>query len=241
MLILMAGFLQPHPAWAAEQSQENAPRGPSIEIMDVAIRFDSQKRFNTNEPICMLAAQNMNQEEFIRHLWSDYASAFGSRDWNNFGPDSGYREIRLSYSGKTIVLRSWHPSAERNNNVVATTNGIEPLNGRTRDQALAGNPDYLSKRRAFDSIVMECLARQHMPPASAGSHTISKERAIDVARRATSMKIPADAPTDVIISDDDYIVTLKTNPSAGILSSDYYAKVWVNRHTSKVSKSLVGI
>jgi len=139
-------------------AQEQIPKQLSyMEIVDVASRFEYQKGNTAGQPICSLTPQDKNEREFIHKLWVEYANVFEYHDWNNFGPDSSYRQIRIVDSGKTIVLKSWHPSAERNGKAVATSRGIESLNGRTVDQALAGDPKYLSKRQAFDAIVAKCL------------------------------------------------------------------------------------
>lgn len=142
-------------------AQDQIPKqSTALEIVDVPNRFEYQKSNTADQPICSLSTQKKNERDFVHKLWTDYASVFGFRDWNNFGPDSSYRQIRIVSSGKAIVLKSWHPSAERNGKAVATSKGIEALNGRTLDQALSGDPGYLSKRNAFDALVAKCLERQ---------------------------------------------------------------------------------
>jgi len=77
-------------------------------------------------------------------------------------------------------------------------------------------------------------------PGAKEAIVISRLEAITRARKAATMKIPTDAPVDVEISGDDYVVTFKTQVIPHRRGADYYSKVWVNRSTGKITKSLVG-
>jgi hypothetical protein len=81
-------------------------------------------------------------------------------EWNNFGPDSGYREIVIFCRAGQFILRSWHPIVERNPFLVAASYGVSTLGGKSREQLLReDDPDYISKRNAFDEIERELVRR----------------------------------------------------------------------------------
>jgi hypothetical protein len=72
---------------------------------------------------------------------------------DNFGPDAGFVEIIIHSAGQTWTLRSWHPMFEQNRDLVVAANGVEPLNGRSRAEVLAAQPeDYRNFRALFDEI-----------------------------------------------------------------------------------------
>lgn len=65
-------------------------------------------------------------------------------------PDSASEEIRTIAGGRERVLRSCHDLFEENSGLVALSYGIAPLEGRTREDALAKEPaDFLAFRRTW--------------------------------------------------------------------------------------------
>jgi hypothetical protein len=99
-------------------------------------------------------------DEAVRDLHSLALEYFPSGEWVNFGPCSSFREIRIVFDGQEIVLRSWHSIYETDPNVVAASNGLTSLEGRTRGQFLASDdPAYLKKRNAFDLIESTLIDR----------------------------------------------------------------------------------
>src|SRR3989338_8832492 len=104
-----------------------------------------------------LSAQNKEDQQFVRQLWETYGPVFDFRDWDSLGPDSSYRQIRLIYEGKTLILNSWHPIYEQNPGAVVTSRGVTSLDGRSRAEVMeADDQHYIAKRSAFDAIVDRC-------------------------------------------------------------------------------------
>ncbi len=74
------------------------------------------------------------------------------RRWNT-GPDAGCHIVRIVFGHKSLLMASWHDLYEENPNLVATHDGIEPLNGRDRKNVLAGQPqDYQLFRSVWGQI-----------------------------------------------------------------------------------------
>jgi hypothetical protein len=89
----------------------------------------------------------------LAELYDLAARLFPGGSWNNFGPDSSYREIVYFSRGRKVVLRSWHPLAEQDPRVVAASYGLTSLDGRDREAFLRGDDQgYVEKRRAYDRI-----------------------------------------------------------------------------------------
>ncbi len=108
-----------------------------------------------------LSAPNDADRRFLGEIWEKCAVVFGHADWVNFGPDAQFHEIVIQHDGERLCLRSWHQIYERPGKVVATSRGLESLNGRTVAEALKNDdPAYVRKRDTFDAIVTECLSRR---------------------------------------------------------------------------------
>ncbi|MFB3894692.1 MAG: hypothetical protein ACE14V_00155 [bacterium] len=72
---------------------------------------------------------------------------------NNFGPDSFYTGMYLSYRTHTFLSRSWHELAEQNPNLVAASYGLTALHGKTREDFLkADTKDYMQYRALWQRI-----------------------------------------------------------------------------------------
>jgi hypothetical protein len=79
---------------------------------------------------------------------------------DNFGPDDGFMEIVIKSGGQSWTLRSWHPQFEQNSQLVVTSKGVEPLNGRSRAEVLAAEPEnYRNFRSLFDSLLAAMRSR----------------------------------------------------------------------------------
>ena len=97
--------------------------------------------------------------QFLGEIWKKCA-VFDYSDWVNVAPDAPFREIVISYNGTRLSLISWHPALEKSGKEVATSRGMGPLNGRTVSEAPKDDDTpYDKKRKAFDSIVAQCLSR----------------------------------------------------------------------------------
>jgi hypothetical protein len=74
----------------------------------------------------------------------------------NVGPDASYVEIDITLGKKKMKLSSWHPFYEANGKVVATSNGLEALNGRNLNDVIKEQPkEYQLFRVTFDQICAE--------------------------------------------------------------------------------------
>jgi len=131
----------------------------TLDIRDVDHSLDPTSGRQPDKPVCVLKGQGAKDERMLTQLWEDFGPLFGFKDWNSFGPDSMYRQIRLEREGKVLTFRSWHPIYERDKSKVVTSQGVMPLNGRTRADVLKKDDrGYIARRAAFDAIVDLCLA-----------------------------------------------------------------------------------
>ena len=133
----------------------------ALEIRDVDNSMNPTRGRKDDQQVCRVEVRNSDDAGFVKHLWDDYGPVFGFKDWNNFGPDASYRQIRLVHEGQTLTLQSWHPIYERNQSAVVTSQGVMALEGRSRAEVLKkDDPAYLSRRVAFDALVDRCLTRK---------------------------------------------------------------------------------
>lgn len=118
----------------------------------------------------------MGNRELARTLWSSYASAFGTKDWDNTAPSSPYRRIVLDWEGRRIVLKSRHPFIKRDP-------GEDPVLRR--------------KRKAFDAIV-SVLERHRGPTIVFGGPETAKKTDFNDLSRMTieQLRKTADEPSD---------------------------------------------
>jgi len=68
-------------------------------------------------------------------------------------PDAGFDAVIISTGTLQLCMRSVHEGFERNDNLVVTAHGVEPLEGRNRDQVLAAQPEDYKRFRAIWSEV----------------------------------------------------------------------------------------
>ncbi|MEO8597316.1 MAG: hypothetical protein ABI759_28615 [Candidatus Solibacter sp.] len=84
------------------------------------------------------------------------------------GPDAEATGILVRDGDENIVdVASWHDNFEEDSRLVATATGIVPLDGRTRDEVLAGQPQaYREFRQRWDRVMG--LIRELVPPEPHG-------------------------------------------------------------------------
>jgi hypothetical protein len=71
----------------------------------------------------------------------------------NFGPDSRFTTMLVHTTGKTLKMQSWHEYAEARGGVIASSGGLEPLEGTARLAALKRQPsDYLYYRAVWGEL-----------------------------------------------------------------------------------------
>ena len=122
------------------------PEAPYVEIIDVSSRLLSEDRILRVEPLDDEAA-------LLQELYDLALEHFPNGSWVNFGPDSAYRTIVFFSRGRKIQLSSWHPIYEQDPRVIASSEGLTSLVGKTREEFLAqDDPEYVAQRRAFDDI-----------------------------------------------------------------------------------------
>lgn len=83
-----------------------------------------------------------------QHLFGDRYLSQGQ-----FGPDSAFTTIWVQADGRRLKMRSWHELYETNPKVVALSNGLTALGGRTREDALrADKKDYQRYRSVWANL-----------------------------------------------------------------------------------------
>jgi hypothetical protein len=89
-------------------------------------------------------------EELVGRLWRlDLLSKPGINRMM-LGPDTSCTVIAVAHGSRFEQCASWHELFELNPGLVATDRGIESLQGRTREQALAdSSPDYRQFRHEW--------------------------------------------------------------------------------------------
>ncbi len=143
------------PSWGGQPEKALS----TLDIRDIDNTVHPTRGRQPDKQVCSLNGQEARAERLLNQLWEDFGPLFRFTDWNSFGPDSMYRQIRLERGGKVLTFRSWHPIAERDGRMVALSQGLVPLNGRSRAEVLKQDDrGYVAKRSAFDAIVDLCLA-----------------------------------------------------------------------------------
>lgn len=135
-----------------------------LDIRDVDNSLKPPGGRQPDKQVCSLDGQGAKAEQMLKQLWGDFGPLFGFTDWNSFGPDSLYRQIRLEHGGKVLTLKSWHPIYERDKRMVVTSQGVTALDGRSRAEVLKNDDrGYVARRAAFDAIVDLCQAMSKPP------------------------------------------------------------------------------
>jgi hypothetical protein len=71
-----------------------------------------------------------------------------------FGPDALTSAMVIASGTRALTLESWHELAELDSHVIATSHGLQSLEGRTREEVRAEekDEDYILFRRAWEEI-----------------------------------------------------------------------------------------
>jgi hypothetical protein len=89
----------------------------------------------------------------LSRLWADGLFADARLAQANFGPDSRFTTILVRTSGKTLKMQSWHERYEAKGRVIATSSGLESLEGTTRLAVLKRQPaEYLYYRTVWSEL-----------------------------------------------------------------------------------------
>lgn len=89
----------------------------------------------------------------LREFEADKAFSAPNMRRDYVGPDAIYTVIYLALPGHAFYRSSWHEISELDPTTVATSSVLARLNGKTRDQVLAGDTqDYLNYRALWKRI-----------------------------------------------------------------------------------------
>jgi hypothetical protein len=120
---------------------------PAISIVEYSTSAGSKN-------IATIRADDVATRDEILNLWEDAKKAFPKDRRNLFGPDAGFVAITITNGEEKIIMRSWHPLYEKNSNTVVTSNGVESLQGRNREEVLRTDKTwYRNARMVFDKIL----------------------------------------------------------------------------------------
>lgn len=91
--------------------------------------------------------------QLIDDLWTRHRQSFPEGERMYYGPDAGYTQIELVRGKESIVIGSWHTVERTSPQLFAGHQGLAALGNRTREQALAAEPEsYQRFRKSFDAI-----------------------------------------------------------------------------------------
>jgi len=124
----------------------------------------------------------------LREFEADKAFSAPNMRRDYFGPDAIYTVIYLALPGHAFYRCSWHEISELNPTTVATSSGLASLDGKTREQVLAGDTqDYLNYRALWKRIrekVSSLLPRNgEQPSVSFEYEYIQLDAPADAARQ----------------------------------------------------------
>lgn len=142
-----------------------AQPGKPLSLLEIRDVDNSPIPSKEGRLICRVEARSDEDRRFVKGLWDGYGPVFGFKDWNNLGPDSMYRQLRLVHEIKTLTLRSWHPIYERDRKLIVTSHGVTTLGKRSRAEVLRkDNQTYVKRRAAFDTLLERCLMHNRPTP-----------------------------------------------------------------------------
>lgn len=138
--VMIEGHLEPEPRilaavwpdgeiiWSKNATDGGPPflvaRVDAAKVREFLARLEKEQVFRKNE-------------DFLVHL----------------GPDASYHTLRLRSGKQQVELSSWHELFEENPKLIATSHGIEPLDGRKRDEVLrADTKEYQAFRQLWHDI-----------------------------------------------------------------------------------------
>ena len=121
------------------------------------IRITREAHYSISNPgshfIAELRGDTPETRRLIDELWSKHHASFPPNERLNFGFDAAYTQIEFVHGSERMILGSWHTTERTSPKVFASHTGLTTLGDRTREQALADEPEsYLRFRKSFDSI-----------------------------------------------------------------------------------------
>lgn len=153
-LFLVVLFFLPVASFAQEGNQNE--KLCSLKISEAGL---SEIRLaGSKKTVVVIDSKVQKTQDFLSKLWKHNRPLFKNDKMNMFGPDSEYEEISFVCGKEKIIASSWHRLYENNPKLVVTSHGVQPLNGKTREEILATDEKwYLNFRNAFDNIYEEAM------------------------------------------------------------------------------------
>jgi hypothetical protein len=107
-----------------------------------------------SELVAEVKGDTAKGRKLIDELWALHRQSFPEEMRFNYGPDAGFTQIELVRGDERIVVGSWHTREQNVPTLFAShRNGLAPLGNRTREEALAAEPEsYQRFRKSFDAI-----------------------------------------------------------------------------------------
>lgn len=151
-------------------------------------------------------------------------------------------------------IQLWPPNAEFPTNAVAQ---IRTLDGTGAAVFIPGNVTTINltsstnlhiigtsissaaSNMIFEVIVGEGIHSAHIFTVVSDA-VIPAEDAIAIARNATTIHIPEDAPISVSLSGGQYTITFATTPEPGLRQADYHVQVILDAQTGSVLYVFMG-
>ena len=129
------------------------PEGKSPPPLEVAVWGDGRIVWRASGALLQSRVDTGKMNDLLQRLHEDGVFGNGNVECIRFGPDAAYQVVDVRLSDRKLWLASWHELAEQSPNVVATSFGLESLNGRKRDAVLAADSaDYQRFRRVWADI-----------------------------------------------------------------------------------------
>jgi hypothetical protein len=121
--------------------------------LDVAVWSDGRIVWRRGDDLLESRVATHNVDDLLQQLHREGVFGDGNVDVFYAGPSANVEVIEINLPDRRIRLSSWHDLFEQNQNLIATSRGIEPLNGRNRDNVLAREPkEYRRFRHLWADI-----------------------------------------------------------------------------------------
>ena len=123
------------------------------EQLNAAVWRDGRIVWREDDNLLQSRIEVKQIDALLQRLNDEGAFGDGSTYEGHFGPDSSFRVLEVNLPDRQLKLASWHEGRETIPNLVATAEGIVPLDGRDRDAVLAAQPpEYQRFRRIWSEI-----------------------------------------------------------------------------------------
>jgi hypothetical protein len=100
---------------------------------------------------------------FVDALWKEHRASFPKEQRIHYGPDSSFTQIELVRGSARIVVGSWHTVEETSPELFASHSGLRVLGDRTREEALAAEPEAYRRFRASFNAILAAVADRKKP------------------------------------------------------------------------------